>query len=41
MDLSMHMDISRNPGPESVAETIKDKSSLPLIERPYCQSSEL
>ena len=40
MDLTIHMDISRNPGPDSMAETIKDKSSLPSIERPYCQSSE-
>ena len=29
MDLTIHMDIS-----------IKDKSSLPSIERPFCQSSE-
>lgn len=28
MDLTIHMDISRNPGPGNVAETIKDKSSL-------------
>lgn len=35
MDLIIHMDISRNPGPDCMAETFKDKSSLLRIEQPY------